>query len=99
MIYGAHCAFTQYFAPLLKANHLIQSYNFQKRQGNSSCRLTTQAKKSRTYRVLFPLIDYTEVIGMYNEKSKAEKYESHLRRITTSSVQYMENWSMCAKQD
>ena len=29
--------------------------------------------------VLFPLIDYTEVIGMYNEKlkSKAEKHESH----------------------
>jgi hypothetical protein len=49
--------------------------------------------------ILFPLIDYTEVIGMYNEKSKAEKCESHPRRITTPSVQYTDNWSMCAKQN
>jgi len=45
----------------------------------------------RTYIVVFPLIDYTEVIGMYNEKSKVEKYEEVIHRrnnkyITSASI-------------
>jgi hypothetical protein len=67
----------------------IQIHNFQIWQGNSNRRLTTQAKKSRTYRVLFPLIDYTEVIGMYNEKPNApsqKKLKDGCREDTCSST-------------
>ena len=35
---------------------------------------------------------------MYNEKSKAEKYEkSHPRKISTPSVQYTNNWKHVCK--
>ena len=46
----------------------IHHDNFQNSEEIRRRGLTTQAKKSRTYMVLIPLIDYTEVNGMYNEK-------------------------------
>ena len=40
---------------------------------------TTGKEVQNIHKVLFPLIDYTEVMGMYNEKSKDRKNMKGIR--------------------